>query len=125
MLLLQSSFIFLESGLVSEKTTQSVLNKSSFCFVVSALTFYAFGFGFAEKAYGGIVGAENFFAKDLQNITILKLIYLFTSLQVSTSIMTQSLLERTHLDTYVALTIVYSAIGWPIAHSWIAGGGWL
>lgn len=39
--------------------------------------------------------------------------------------MTQSLLERTHLDTYVALTIIYAAIGWPIAHSWILGGGWL
>jgi ammonium transporter, Amt family len=62
---------------------------------------------------------------DLENITILKLIYDFTSLQISTSIMTQSLLERTHLDTYVALTIIYSAIGWPVAHSWIAGGGWL
>ena len=74
-LLLQISFIFLESGLVSEKTTQTVLNKSTFNFVVSALTFYAFGFGFSDKAYGGFIGAQNFFARDLRNITILKLMY--------------------------------------------------
>jgi len=47
-LFLQISFIFFESGSVSTKTTQAVLNKSTFVFVVSALTWYCFGFGFAN-----------------------------------------------------------------------------
>lgn len=47
-LLVQISFIFFESGSVSHKTTLTVLNKSTFVFVVTAITYYCIGFGFAN-----------------------------------------------------------------------------
>ena len=47
-LLVQITFIFFESGSVSQKTTQTVLNKSTFVFVVTAVTYYFVGFGFAN-----------------------------------------------------------------------------
>lgn len=79
-LMVQISFIFFESGSVSTKTTQSVLNKSTFVFVVAAITFYCFGFGFANEAYGGFIGTQYFFAQNLTNTKILQILYQFSSL---------------------------------------------
>lgn len=79
-LMVQISFIFFESGSVSSKTTQSVLNKSTFVFVVAAITYYCFGFGFANQAYGGFIGTQYFFAQNLTNTKILKILYQFSSL---------------------------------------------
>ena len=55
-LMLQISFIFFESGSVSTKTTQAVLNKSTYVFVVSSITWHCFGYGYGNQAYGGFIG---------------------------------------------------------------------
>lgn len=56
----------MECGSVSVKTTSSVLNKSTFVFVVSSVTFYCFGYGFSHEAYGGLIGTHSFLTTNLR-----------------------------------------------------------
>jgi ammonia channel protein AmtB len=79
-LIVSASFIYFEAGAVSTKSTLSVLNKSTFDLVISSIAFYFFGNGFSKEAYGGIMGAERFFALELSNNEICELLIHFSYL---------------------------------------------
>ena len=124
-LLVKISFICFESGSVSTKTTHSVLNKSTFVFVVSFITYYCIGFGFANEACGGLLGTQFMFGRSLDQAQILTMLWQYTFLYITIAILTSCIIERTHLDTYIMLTVYVSAIVYPIPVSWVWGGGWL
>jgi len=60
-LLMNFGVMLSEVGSVSSKSTLSVVSKNAFCFVISTISFYCFGFGFSRKAFGGFIGSETFF----------------------------------------------------------------
>jgi ammonium transporter, Amt family len=124
-LIVSASFIYFEAGAVSTKSTLSVLNKSTFDLVISSIAFYFFGNGFSREAYGGFLGAERFFSLEISNNEICELLFHFTYLQICIQIVSSSIIERTHLDTYLMLSIFIGTIVYPIASSWIWGSGWL
>lgn len=124
-LLVQITFIFFESGSVSQKTTQTVLNKSTFVFVVTAVSYYFVGFGFANQAFGGLCGTQWLFGANMTIPLVTELLHQFCLLQIFISIVTSCLIERTHLDTYLLLAIYLSSFVFPIPISWVWGDGWL
>lgn len=56
---------------------------------------------------------------------VIKMLYEFVLLQIFISIVTSCTIERTHLDTYLLLSIYLSSVVFPIPLSWVWGGGWL
>jgi Amt family ammonium transporter len=124
-LIVSTSFIYFEAGAVSTKSTLSVLNKSTFDLVISSIAYFFFGNGFSKEAYGGVLGAERFFALEVTKNEICELLFQFAYLQICIQIVSSSIIERTHLDTYLMLSIFIGTFVYPIAVSWIWGTGWL
>ena len=77
-----AAFVFLinlgmmmtEVGTAQEKSTDAILSKIALSFGVCALSFFTFGYSYANKAYGGFIGTGNYFNQSLVPLETLDVI---------------------------------------------------
>jgi Amt family ammonium transporter len=103
----------------------NIISKNFFDICISSIAFYICGYGFSTEANGGLVGRGKLFAAKFDSAKYLDWFYKYSLCSASATIVSGSLAERTFVDTYIMFTVLMTSLVYPIASSWVLGGGWL
>ncbi|MFP8967200.1 ammonium transporter [Pokkaliibacter sp. CJK22405] len=125
---MQAGFTALESGLTRAKNTINVAMKNITDFVLAILLFWAVGYGlmFGSDVMGlwgdsmfGLEGAD-------QPMDYASFVFQATFAGTAATIVSGAVAERMRFLSYAVISIVLSALIYPISGHWIWGsGGWL
>jgi ammonium transporter, Amt family len=141
---MNAGFGLVESGLCRSKNATVILSKNFVVFAISALGFWALGFGlmFADggiagqgglflagpdnspataAAYKGIFGSLSWTGVPLHAKFFFQLVFCGTA----ATIVSGSLNERTKYSSFLVFSLLLTAIIYPIAGHWVWGGGFL
>ena len=129
---MQAGFAMVEAGFTRAKNASNIMMKNMMDFSVGSIGYWAIGFGLmfgADKL--GLFGSDGFFlsAADPSNGDGLWqfAFWIFQAVFAATAatIVSGAMAERTKFTSYLAYSVVISALIYPIAGHWIWGGGWL
>src|SRR4051794_25357458 len=142
---MNAGFGLVEAGLCREKNATMILSKNFVVFAISALGFYAVGFGlmFSDggfmgtaggwllggadnspavgAGYRGIFGSMSWAGVPLTAKFFFELVFAGTS----ATIVSGSVNERMKYGSFLVFSFVLTAVIYPIAGHWIWGGGFL
>jgi Amt family ammonium transporter len=134
---MQAGFAFLEIGFSRGKNAGTVIAKILTNFSIAAIGWYACGFAFAFGA-GEIIGDSGFLLQGygdpltafpvmgLSDATVeSKFFFQFVFCAVSLAIVWGTTLERIKFGVYIAYSLVFATLIYPIGAHWVFGGGWL
>ena len=116
----------MESGLSRHKNSINVALKNAADFGVSVVMFWLFGFGLMfGTSYKGIIGTDLFFFKT--NISEYQTYFVFQAMFVATAatIISGAVAERMKFAGYLIVTIVATAIIYPIIGHWAWSSSYL
>lgn len=139
---MQAGFAMLEAGLVRQKAVVNALLENFMDACITAILFWAVGFGVAFGASaGGFIGTSNFFLADAMAIsadgeitytmfngtlTVFTFFFFqFAFAATAATIATGAMAERTDFIGDVIYTALMAAFTYPIVVHWVWGGGWL
>lgn len=124
---MQPGFALVEGGFTRSKNMANILMKNLLDFALGTLLFWALGFGLMFGV-GGFAGKINlfdlsFFENDLpvEGFLIFQTVFCATA----ATIVSGAIAERTRFSSYIFISILISAIVYPISGHWTWGGGWL
>ena len=140
-----AGFTMLEAGTVRTKNASMICLKNVGIFSIAGLSFFFVGYNLMYVDVDGIVGTLQFLhgpldaeaaVLDGSTVRLVEVVaqphatmseWLFQMLFVATaaSIVSGAILERVRLWVFWLFTFVLTAFIYPIAGSWIWGGGWL
>ena len=124
--IMQAGFMCMESGLSRHKNSINVALKNAADFGVSVVMFWLFGFGLMfGTSYKGIIGTDLFFFKT--NISEYQTYFVFQAMFVATAatIISGAVAERMKFAGYLIVTIVATAIIYPIIGHWAWSSSYL
>jgi Amt family ammonium transporter len=146
---MQTGFAILEAGLIRQTGVVNALLENFLDAGLTAICFWAVGFGVAFGAdAGGLIGTDNFFlAKAMviqdgaiifpsitwanpdilyPNVTVLTFFFFqFAFAATASTITTGAMAERTDFIGDLIYTALMALFTYPIIVHWIWGGGWL
>ncbi len=126
---MQPGFALVESGFTRRKNTVNILMKNFMDFSVGSLIFWILGY---TLMYGtdinGLFGKINFFyhsgaINGIPDMASLMFQTVFAA--TAATIVSGAIAERTHFTGYLFITIIITAIIYPVSGHWVWGGGWL
>lgn len=137
---MQTGFAMLETGLIRQGSAVNALLENFVDAGVTAIAFWAVGFGIAfGTSAGGLIGTSNFFLSDaitftngavgyaktgsLDTLTVFFFQFAFAA--TASTITTGAMAERTDFIGDLIYSVIMGAISYPIIVHWIWGGGWL
>ncbi|WP_409522582.1 ammonium transporter [Nitrincola sp. MINF-07-Sa-05] len=127
-LLMQGGFTALESGVTRQKNTINVATKNMVDFVVAVLAFFLLGYALMfGETMGGWFGTTGFALKDHTEPAEYAF-WVFQAAFVGTAatIVSGAIAERCKFSAYMIISVVVSALIYPVSGHWIWGdGGWL
>jgi len=133
-MLMQAGFCCLESGLARAKNRVNVAIKNLFDFCTAGLAFWLLGFGLMFGAsWNGLVGTTDFMLGRESTPWLLSF-FLFQMVfcGTATTIISGAVAERIRFVGYLAISVLVSALFYPIFGHWAWGGmgttvptGWL
>ena len=98
-----------EVGCVRAKNVRSIMVKNIFDTVIGAITFWAFGYGFAYGGGNSFIGTSGLFAignaADARELA--RWFFQWSFAATSTTIVSGALAERTRLSAYFCVTIMH------------------
>ena len=133
-LFMQAGFALVEAGLTRAKNVANVMMKNLMDLCFGALAFFAVGFAIAFgggfDGIGRFVGGGGWFLGDgaftYGNLTPFTFfIFQVAFAATAATIVSGAMAERTQFKSYIAYSIVISALIYPIVVRWQWGGGWL
>lgn len=132
---MQAGFAMVESGFTRAKNSVNILMKNLLDFSAGSIIFFLIGFGFMFGDSGGFIGTSNFFgnianAANSDGFNFAFLIFQTVFAATAATIVSGAVAERTKFKAYIIISIVATAIIYPISGSWAWGGlfkgaGWL
>jgi len=132
--LMKAGFAMVEIGFTRSKNAVNALMKNFVDFAISAVTFWAIGFGLMFGTTNGIFGTDGFYLQDyIKNLDPwLFAFWMFQVVFVSSTaaIVSGAMAERTRFVASLMFTLLLTAFIYPIFGSWVWGGlyhgsGWL
>ncbi|MEI6895005.1 MAG: ammonium transporter [Colwellia sp.] len=131
---MQAGFLCLESGKTRSKNNINVAAKNIIDFLVSISIFWLVGFALMfGTSISGLFGSTNFLFDETNSATSITFFF-FQMMFCGTAatLMSGAVAERMSFFGYVALTLILSAVIYPIVGHWVWGGalnklnsGWL
>lgn len=150
---MQAGFAMLEAGLIRQTGVVNSLLENFADAIITALSFWAVGFGIAfGTSAGGFIGTDNFFlskaieivsspdgssviywtmeqaneAMGWTGLTVLSFFFFqYAFAATAGTIATGAMAERTDFIAKIVYTIVVGAFIYPVVVHWVWGGGWL
>jgi Amt family ammonium transporter len=128
-MLMQAGFAMVEIGMTRSKNAVNILMKNFVDFISGSILFWCFGYTlmFGDDM-NGFLGTGDFFLNDnsVDGITA-KSSLMFQTVFAATAatIVSGAIAERTKFLTYVIVSVIITALIYPISGHWIWGGGWL
>ena len=128
-MLMQAGFAMVEIGMTRSKNAVNIIMKNFVDFISGTILFWCFGYTLMFGADGnGFIGLGDFFLNDnsIDGITA-KSSLMFQTVFAATAatIVSGVIAERTKFIAYVLISVVITALIYPISGHWIWGGGWL
>jgi Amt family ammonium transporter len=127
---MQPGFAMLESGFTRAKNAANIMMKNLMDFSIGALSYWAIGFAIMYGTMEGLnwlMGWSGFFlmgdAYDV--VTIQSWFFQMVFAATAATIVSGCVAERCKFSTYILVSIVTTALIYPIYGHWIWGGGWL
>lgn len=125
---MQAGFALVEAGFTRAKNAVNILMKNFSDFLVASLAFFAVGYALMFGTGNGFSGFTNFFLAGATRTDVPVLAFFLFQLVfagTAATIVSGAMAERTKYSTYLAISVVMSAIMYPIVGHWVWGGGWL
>lgn len=132
--LMKAGFAMVEIGFTRSKNAVNALMKNFVDFSISAVTFWAIGFGLMFGTSNGIFGTDGFYLQDYTK-NLDPWLFAFWMYQVvfvssTAAIVSGAMAERTRFAAGLIFTILLTAFIYPVFGSWAWGGlyhgsGWL
>ncbi|MBI1258570.1 MAG: ammonium transporter [Chloroflexi bacterium] len=137
---MQCGFAMLETGLIRQTSAVNALLENFIDAGITAIAFWAVGFGIAFGTDGGgIIGTSNFFLSDAVNFaggavtyaqtgtidTLTFFFFQFAFAATASTITTGAMAERTDYIGDLIYSAIMGAISYPVIVHWVWGGGWL
>jgi Amt family ammonium transporter len=128
-MLMQAGFAMVEIGMTRSKNAVNILMKNFVDFISGSILFWCFGYTlmFGDDM-NGFLGTGDFFLNDnsVDGITA-KSSLMFQTVFAATAatIVSGAIAERTKFLTYVIVSVIITALIYPISGHWIWGDGWL
>jgi Amt family ammonium transporter len=127
---MQPGFAMLESGFTRAKNAANIMMKNLMDFSIGALSYWAIGFAIMYGTMEGLnwlMGWSGFFlmgdAYDV--VTIESWFFQMVFAATAATIVSGAVAERCKFSTYVIVSMLVTAVIYPIYGHWIWGGGWL
>ncbi|MDY4574883.1 MAG: ammonium transporter [Intestinibacter sp.] len=127
---MQAGFAMVETGFTRAKNAGNIIMKNLMDFACGSLIFWILGFGLMFAGNGKFIGGFDFFIQGDYGVeggypswafVIFQTVFCATA----ATIVSGAMAERTKFKSYLAYSIVISAVIYPISGHWIWGGGWL
>lgn len=127
---MQAGFTMMETGFTRTKNSGNIAMKNLMDFACAALIFLVIGYGIMfGTAKGELSGGGIFFADgsyDIKNLPkeahiILNMMLCATAV----TIVSGAMAERAKFKVNIIYSVIISAFIYPVAASWVWGGGWL
>jgi Amt family ammonium transporter len=140
---MQTGFAMLETGLIRQTSTVNALLENFIDAGITAVAFWAVGFGIAfGTSSGGLFGTDNFFLSGAMsfeggavvfnkfaaypNLDVLTFFFFqFAFAATASTITTGAMAERTDFIGDLIYSAIMGAISYPVIVHWVWGGGWL
>lgn len=132
---MQCGFAMLETGLIQQKSAVNALLENFIDAGLTALCWWAVGFGIAFGAdSGGLIGTSYFFPGMAQmsetypalNISVLTMFFFqFAFAATASTITTGAMAERTDFVGDLIYSALIAIFIYPVVAHWAWGGGWL
>jgi Amt family ammonium transporter len=121
---MHAGFAMLETGFTRSKNTLNILMKNLITVGLGSILYFFVGFAlmFGTSAFG-LIGTDGFALAGRDDIGF----FVFQAVFAATcaTIISGAVAERMKLSAYLLLTIVMTAIIYPVVGHWVWGGGWL
>ena len=114
-----------EIGSLSQRSTRHIAAKNLTQFAVCCLIYFSIGHGLSKRAFGGFYGTRSYFMLDVAEQEFSRFFLDLVSCWFCVSVASATLCERTFSGTHAFIALFISGILYPIASSWVWGGGWL
>jgi len=125
---MQAGFAMVETGFTRAKNAGNIIMKNLMDFACGSVVFWLIGYGIMYGGANGFFGGISFFptSGDTGSIPFWAHV-MFNTVFCATAatIVSGAMAERTKFKSYLAYSIVISAVIYPITGHWIWGGGWL
>lgn len=125
---MQAGFALVEAGFTRAKNAVNILMKNFSDFLIASLAFFAVGYGLMFGNGSPFVGMDGFFLQGATRDDLpLLAFFLFQLVFAGTAatILSGAMAERTKYGTYLVISLVMTALIYPIVGHWVWGGGWL
>ncbi|MGM9530947.1 ammonium transporter, partial [Intestinibacter sp.] len=127
---MQAGFAMVETGFTRAKNAGNIIMKNLMDFACGSLIFWILGFGLMFAGSGKFIGGFDFFIQGDYGVAGGYPSWAFVIFQTvfcatAATIVSGAMAERTKFKSYLAYSIVISAVIYPISGHWIWGGGWL
>lgn len=131
---MQAGFAMVEAGFTRAKNAGNIIMKNLMDFACGSIIYWAVGFAIMfGVSRGGLFGGSGFFFSDSMpfehlglNIPISAfLIFQTVFAATAATIVSGAMAERTKFGSYLAYSVVITAVIYPVVGHWVWGGGWL
>ncbi len=92
---------------------------------IGVLVFYVCGYALMHELDGGVIGKGKFLGLGFKSEDYLNFLFDFSFCATASTIVSGSLAERIHVDTYIIYSMIMQGIIYPFIAGWAWGGGWL
>lgn len=142
---MQAGFAYVESGFTRAKNSNNIMMKNLLDFCMGTVAFFALGFAFMFGDGNGFIGTTGFFLMGADNSPATgdayqgvytaiawagvplyaKFMFQLVFAATAATIISGAIAERTRFQAYLVVSLVVTAVIYPIVGHWIWGGGWL
>lgn len=125
---MQAGFALVEAGFTQAKNAVNILMKNFSDFLIASLAFFAVGYALMFGEGTSFLGMSGFFLEGAVREDIPMLAFFLFQLVfagTAATILSGAMAERTKYGTYLMISLVMTAIIYPIVGHWAWGGGWL
>jgi len=124
-MMMQLGFAMFEAGSTRSKNTSNILLKCVVDIFTGVIAFFLFGYGIMTDLQGGIIGTGPFGGNFSSRKQILDFLFSYSFCATSSTIVSGAVAERIYIDTYIAFSMLMTALIYPIGAGWAWGNGWL
>jgi Amt family ammonium transporter len=122
---MHAGFAMVESGFTRSKNSLNILMKNFLTISIGSILYLAVGYAFMfGTSAGGFIGTEGFFLSGSEGDIGF---FVFQAMFAATcaTIISGAVAERMKLSSYILITVVMTALIYPVVGHWVWGGGWL
>ncbi|MFE7063431.1 ammonium transporter [Sutcliffiella sp. NPDC057660] len=122
---MHAGFAMVESGFTRSKNSLNILMKNFLTISIGSILYLAVGYAFMfGSSAEGFIGTEGFFLSGREGDIGF---FVFQAMFAATcaTIISGAVAERMKLSSYILITVVMTALIYPVVGHWVWGGGWL